>query len=480
MQPDKSEPAEASAAETAPRPCGALTPAQIQERLSYFIEQDRVYQGDMTARFLEVFGAILKHSNYRQVIDNYSRITARCANCAPSCQIYQFTNAAEDVPCHRSHLLLDVYRRHFTLRGVIEGRLRGYEPLSPDKIVEMAETYYHCTACRRCTLECPLGIDHGLVTHLARYILSELGLVPRALVISVREQLEGASGNTSGIPFPAIADTVEFLSEEIEEDKGIKVEFPVDQEDRDYIFFPAVSDYLMEADTLMGIVTLINAVGDGDKWTIGSGYADGINYGLFYSDWLLEKILEREVQEARRLRAKAILIGECGHASRSAKAFIATYFGGREKAPPVYNIMEYSYRKWKEGKLKLQPGAIKERVTYHDPCNLGRTGWIINEPRELLRAMCEDFVEMHPHGPKNLCCGGGGGTVSVDEIRSYRTGTLGAKKAEQLAATGAKYVVAPCANCKKQLRELITDNKLDMECVGLHDLIYKAIVLEAC
>ena len=52
------------------------------------------------------------------------------------------------------------------------------------------------------------------------------------------------------------------------------------------------------------------------------------------------------------------------------------------------------------------------------------------------------------------------------------------QKAEQLAATGAKYVIAPCANCKKQLREVIEDHQIEMEVVGLHDLLYKAIVID--
>jgi Fe-S oxidoreductase len=341
----------------------------------------------------------------------------------------------------------------------------------------MAESYYHCTACRRCSLECPMGIDHGLVTHLARYILSELGLVPRALVISTREQLEGATHNTSAIPLPAILDSLEFLSEEIKEGKGIDVEFPIDKEDREYIFFAPVSDYLMEADTLMGIATVLNVAGEQDKWTIGSRFNDGINYGLFYSDWILERCLLEIMSEARRLRARKVLIGECGHASRSAKAFMRT-FGGQDKAPEVVNIMEYTHRLWKAGRFKLDPDVVTERVTYHDPCNIARTGWIIEQPREIIRAFCKDFVEMEPHGEKNICCGGGGGTVSVDEIRPYRTSVHGGKKAEQLAATGAKYVIAACANCKKQLREVVEDNKLDMEVVGLHDLLYKAIIID--
>jgi len=450
---------------------------QIQQRLTYNIEKDKVVTEDLPRRFLEAFAAILKHSNYRQVLDNYGRVTARCANCAASCQIYQATEAPEDVPCYRSHLLLDVYRRHFTTKGILSGHLLGHEPLTVDKILEMAESFYRCTACRRCTLECPLGLDHGLVTHLGRYVLSELGLVPRALVISTRAQLEGETRNSSAIPLPAILDSLEFLAEEINEDKGIDVEFPIDKEDRQYIFYAPVSDYLMEADTLMGIALMLRVSGQQDNWTIGSRYNDGINYGLFYSDWILERCLVQIKEEAERLRSKQILIGECGHASRSAKAFMATYGGGPE-APQMVNILEVTHRLWKEGRFKLDPDVITDRVTYHDPCNVARTGWIVEQPREIIRSFCKDFVEMEPHGENNLCCGGGGGTVSIDEIRPYRTGITGKKKAEQLAATGARYVIAPCANCKKQLREVIEDHHVEMEVVGLHDLLYKAIVID--
>ena len=453
-----------------------LTGDAVQQSLRYIVEKDKVALDDLPRRFLEAFAAILKHTNYRQVIDNYARTTSRCSNCAAACQIFQQTNDPRDVPCYRSNLLLETYRRHFTPRGLFETRVLGRQYLTADLVLEMASTYYDCTACRRCTLECPLGVDHGLVTHLARYVLSEVGLVPRALAISVRAQLEGPTRNTSAIPLPAILDTIEFLSEEVRDGRGREVHFPVDQENREFIFFPAVSDYLMEAETLMGIALTLSAAGDQDNWTIGSRYFDGINYGLFYSDFILEEVLKAEMAEAHRLKAKAILIGECGHASRSAKAFSRT-FGG-PAAPPVMHILEYTYRAFKEGRLRLDPKAVPERVTYHDPCNIVRTNWIIDQPRELLRAFCPDFVEMTPHGQKNLCCGGGGGTVSVDELRSYRTGVAGVKKAEQLRATGAKYVVAPCANCKKQLRELCEDHGLDMQVVGLHDLIYRAIVLD--
>lgn len=426
-------------------------------------------------RFLEAFAAILKHTNYRLALDHYVRVSAKCSRCTAKCQVHLATGDDRDLPCYRSELFLWVYRRHFTLAGILRARLLGEPGLADRRIQEMADAFYNCTACRRCLFECPMGIDHGLLTHLGRYILSEIGIAPRALVVSTREQLTGASGNTSAIPVPALIDGLEFLSEEMQEEKGIDIRFPIDQEGAEYLFLPAVSDFIMEADTLMGNAAVFRATGD--TWTIGTKYYDGINYGLFYNDQVLEHVLWKIRAEAERLKVKTILIGECGHASRSAKYFYPAYCGGAD-ALPVINIMEYTHRAWKEGRLKLKPGAITERVTYHDPCNIARPGWILEQPRELLKAFCADYVEMTPNRRDNICCGGGGGTVSIDEMRPFRMVVGGRLKAEQIRSTGAAYCVAPCANCKKQFRELMEEHGVNCQIVGLHDLLYKAIVFD--
>jgi len=439
----------------------------------YHVEDFEV--GDRPRRFLEAFAAILKHTNYQLALDHYVKISAKCSRCTVQCQVHLATGDDKDIPCHRSELLLWVYRRHFTVSGILRARILGDPGLTDERIQEMADAFYNCTACRRCVFECPMGIDHGLITHLGRYILSEIGIAPRALAVSVREQLTGATGNTSAIPVPALLDGLEFLSEEMQEEKGIEIPFPIDQEGAEYLFLPAVSDFIMEADTLMGNAAVFRATGD--SWTVGTGYFDGINYGLFYNDHVLERVLQRIRAEAERLKAKTVLIGECGHASRSAKYFYPTYCGGKQ-ALPVMNILEYTHRAWKQGRLKLDPTVITEPVTYHDPCNISRPGWIVEQPRELLKAFCRDYVEMTPNRRGNICCGGGGGTVSLDEIRPYRTLIGGRAKAEQIRATGAKYCVAPCANCKKQLRELLEDNGIDCQVVGLHDLLYKAIIFD--
>lgn len=438
----------------------------------YHIEQGLNVE-DRPRRFLEAMAAILQHTNYRLALDHYIRTSAKCARCASTCQVYEASGNLDDIPCKRSELLLSVYRRHFTVGGMLKGRLSGDPGLTDREVQEMAESFYNCTACRRCQIECPAGIDHGLITHLGRYILAEIGISSRALVVSTREQLIGKTQNTSAVPVPALLDSLEFMSEEMLETKGVEVPFPIDQEGVDYLFMTPVSDFIMEAETLMGIACVMKAINA--SWTIGTGNFDAINYGLFYSDHVLEHVLRKMEAEAKRLKVKAILIGECGHASRSAKYFYNQF--AKELPLPIYNILEFTHKAWKEGKIKFDTKIVSEKVTYHDPCNIARPGWIVEQPRELVKAFCANFVEMTPSGRENICCGGGGGTVSIDEIRPYRTAIGGRRKAEQMDATGADIVIAPCANCKKQIREVIEDNKLNIKMMGLHDLIYKAIIL---
>jgi Fe-S oxidoreductase len=428
---------------------------------------------DRPRRFLEAFAAILKHSNYRFVLDQYIRVSAKCARCTTNCQVFLATGDPKDIPCYRSELLLSVYRKHFTLSGMLRSRLLGEAGLTDEHIQEMAASFWNCTACRRCSNECPVGIDHGIMTHLGRYILSEIGIAPRALVVSVREQLEGKTRNTSAIPLPAFKDTLEFLEEEIMDEKGVTAKLPLDVEGAEYLFIAPVSDFIMEAETLMGIAAVMAATGG--SWTNGSKNYDAINYGLFYNDQVLERAVKEVQAEAERLKVKAILVGECGHASRTLKQFYPAFCGG-DKALPIVSILEYTHRMFKEGRLKLDPNVITEKVAYHDPCNFARSGWIVDQPREILRSFCKNYVEMEFPGKENICCGGGGGAVSIDEIRPYRMSVGGRAKAEQIRQSGAEILVAPCANCKKQLKELIETHKLGCELVGLHDLIYKAII----
>jgi len=115
-------------------------------RYSFYVEQKALEVADRPRRFLEAFAAVLEHSSYNLPLDVYSRTQARCGRCAADCQLYQSTGEDRDIPCHRSELLLRVYRRYFTRGGALAARLNGGFTLTDAYLDEMAEAYYRCTA----------------------------------------------------------------------------------------------------------------------------------------------------------------------------------------------------------------------------------------------------------------------------------------------------------------------------------------------
>ena len=429
---------------------------------------------ERVVRFLSTLQDILGAKIYNLPLDTYLGTCAKCNNCAEQCQVYQTSRDQRDLPAWRSDLLRKVYKKYFTTSGKLLGRLVGAEALTEEDIDNMVDAFYRCNMCRRCGVNCPLAVDNALVTRVGRVILERLGFVPTNMTVSTRAQL-GEVGNTSAIPRAAFIDTLDFLEEELRDETGIAIPIPRDIEGAEFFFAAPVSDYIMEADTLLGIAKMFYAAGA--SWTVSMENFDAINYGLFYSDADLEKVLNRLLEAANSLKCKTIVIGECGHATKVGLLFQKVYGRPEYQGMNFKNIIEVSHSFLTEGKLAFYSTKNPETVTYHDPCNLGRGSGLYEQPRELLKAAVMHFVEMAPNRQMNYCCGGGGGLVVVEDLHDWRMSTAGQKKVEQLRATGAKLVCAPCANCKKQIRELVHAHKLDMEVVGLHDLLGKAIVL---
>ncbi|MEM4790709.1 MAG: (Fe-S)-binding protein, partial [Thermofilum sp.] len=176
---------------------------------------------------------------------------------------------------------------------------------------------------------------------------------------------------------------------------------------------------------------------------------------------------------AKSLGVKVVVITECGHAYRVMK-HLAPKWLGEEFPFEVKSIVEIIDEYIREGRIKLRKEAIKEPVTYHDPCQLARNGGVIEEPRRVLKAAVLDFREMTPNGEKNWCCGGGGGLVAVPDFEELRVKT-GKKKAEQVRATGARIVTTACENCKAQLKLLSERYNLGVQVVGVMDLVAEAL-----
>jgi len=100
----------------------------------------------------------------------------------------------------------------------------------------------------------------------------------------------------------------------------------------------------------------------------------------------------------------------------------------------------------KQGKLKLKRSS--ERMTYHDPCHLGRLGGVFDEPRDIVKAVA-NLVEMPNNRYESRCCGAGAGLQSAFPKLSR---DLASKRVAEAKATGATTIVTSCPFCETQLR----------------------------
>jgi len=181
------------------------------------------------------------------------------------------------------------------------------------------------------------------------------------------------------------------------------------------------------------------------------------------------------IEEAKRLKCKTLVVGECGHATKVFMFLAPSLLGAFPFE--VKSILQLTWDYIEQGKIKLNKEANPEPVTYHDPCNITRMCGLMEEPRKILKAACKDFREMVPTRAENYCCGGGGGVALETASHEYRMEVAGKVKVDQIKQTGAKVVATACANCKVQLAHLIDYYQLDVQWVGVHDLVMNALVL---
>jgi Fe-S oxidoreductase len=130
-----------------------------------------------------------------------------------------------------------------------------------------------------------------------------------------------------------------------------------------------------------------------------------------------------------------------------------------------------------KGRIKVDLSKNQEPVTFHDSCNVARSGDLVDEPRWILERTCSDFREMSPNRKENFCCTGGSGLLSMAEYKPLRM-EVAELKAEQLKATGAKLVCTICHNCVDGLTDVIKHYELDMKVVQIIELVANALVID--
>jgi Fe-S oxidoreductase len=397
----------------------------------------------------------------------YLDICARCAICKDSCHQYVGTGDMKYLPAYRAELIRKIYRKYFTKAGQFVPAL--YEARDPDEklMEELYDSAYACTGCRRCMLVCPFSIDNAWIMAAAKGVLIAAGHGNEML-----GQLADAAlfkADNMDMFDSIIVDGFKDIEAELKEETGRDIAIPVDKQGADILYVALAGSHSIKPAAI-----IFDAAGA--SWTLSK--FEAANYGFFFGDPAKAKLIaDRFMNEAKRLGVKEVVITECGHAYRVAEMFYEAW--AKEKMPfKVRHILETIDDYIKDGRIKVDPQAIKERVTYHDPCQIGRNGGIYEQPRDIVTAIAPDFVDMTPNRAEQWCCGGGGGIVAMEEFNTVRLAS-GAKKVEQIRATGATILACPCENCRLQIEELDKVHDLGLRIVPVMELVAEALIPKA-
>ena len=394
-------------------------------------------------------------------------VCARCGICAEACHYYVADPALEHVPAYRAEQLRQVYRREHDFFGKHFPNwvnAKSLDEATLEKMTEMA--FSECTLCRRCTFNCPMGVDTPLMMRAIRAMATASGKAPEILVMLADAAIE--KGEDPEIFKGLFLEQIAEMEKELQSMVGDpNAQITVDRKGARVLYVA-----LAGAHTILPPAAIFWAAKE--DWTL--SIYEAANYGVFLGDTArAKKIAARIIDEAKALGVEEVVVAECGHACASLVWDAPNWF--QEKFPfRIRSIIELMADYVKQGRLDLDPTANPEAITYHDSCNLARTSGIYEEPRLILREITTNFREMTPHGLENYCCGGGGGLVALPEYDEKRL-AAGKPKAEQIRKTQAEVVVAACENCRLQLGDLNNHYKLNVKITALADLVVKAMRL---
>jgi Fe-S oxidoreductase len=436
-----------------------------------------------------------KHRSLKVFMD----ICVRCGACADKCHFFLGTGDPKNMPVLRAELLRSVYRRDFTAAGKLLGALGGGRRIDAAVVKEWFYYFYQCTECRRCSLYCPYGIDTAEITAIARELLHEVGLGINWIMEPVANC--NRTGNHLGIQPHAFKEIVEFLCEDIETVTGITIQPPFNEKGHEILFVTPSGDVFAEPGiyTFMGYLMLFHELGL--DYTLSTYASEGGNFGSFTSFDMAKRLNAKMYAEAERLGAKWILGGECGHMWRVVHQYMDTYNGPtppRMETPvsPVtgtvfenaastkmVHIAEFTADLIHAGKLALDPSRNDGLVTtWHDSCNPARAMGLLDEPRYVLRAVCNNFVEMPERTirEETFCCGSGSGlnTEEIMELRMRAALPRGNALRYVQQKHGVNHMACVCAIDRATLVPLANYWAPGVTVSGLHELVANALVMK--
>ncbi len=383
----------------------------------------------------------------------------RCGECVTWCPTFTEKQELDDITPLRKIERLRSFLRAQALGPL--GRLFGFRRATEETLHMFSTGTYGCTLCGRCAVVCPVNIQTRSLWIAMRETLVDQGVYP-AMLDDLSETLT-THYNISG---DANEDRLIWSQNLPQVPEGVG-----GKEQAEVVYFVGcVSSFYPQSYSIpQSVVQILERAGvdymtlGGEEWCCGFPL---IIAGM--GEAAVESV-RHNVEAVRKTGAKRLVAAcpSCYHTWKDEYPHILEEPLGFEVLHTTQLLEDII------GGRKLQFRPLEEKVTYHDPCDLGRTSGIYDAPRNVIGAIPGvTFVEMKDNREYSLCCGGGGDVEMAD---ADLTAAVARRRIEQAKATEAKVLLSACQQCKRTLAIAARREKVRVRVMDVAELVARQL-----
>ena len=372
----------------------------------------------------------------------------KCGSCVDVCPVYAQTQQLETTMGGFFANLKSFIRKAYGFPGMLFGSTKTKNVLK-----EYSETPYLCTLCGRCTMVCPAFIDTRELRIATRGFMVEKGVYPQVMS-QLAETLKRVH-NIIGEPNedrPSWTQALGEVPKDMFQREKAKVVY----------FVGCVASYFpMTKRIPQSFVQILDKAGvdftilGGEEWCCGFPLiAAGMKKDA-------EALIQHNLEKVKEKGAEKVVFAcpSCYH----------TWMDQCKTNIEIFHSTQFIKRLIDEGKISFKEKTAK--VTYHDPCDLGRASGVYEAPREILRAIPGvELVEMEGNRAQCKCCGGGG---NLEMVRPDLSAAIAQAKIEEIKATGADMVITACQQCVRTIQANARRKKIPIVVMDIIEFVLK-------
>lgn len=384
----------------------------------------------------------------------------RCGECVAWCPTFKEKQALDEITPLRKIERVRSFLRAQALGPL--GRLFGYRRATEETLQAFSSGTYDCTLCGRCATVCPVNIETRSLWIAMRETLIDQGVYPETFdhlreMVTTQYNISGDNNEDRLIWSENLPQVPEGVAGKEQAEVVYFVGCVASFYPRSYSVPQSLVEIFEQAD--VDYLTL-----GGEEWCCGFPL---IIAGMGEA---AVEAMRHNLEAVRRAGAKR-LVAACPSCYHTWKHDYPSILG-EPLGFEVLHATEALEEIIDTGRIELKP--FKRPVTYHDPCDLGRTSGVYEAPRNVIRAIPDvTFTEMERHHEYSLCCGGGGDVEMADKDL---TAAVAQRRVEEAAAVEAQVILSACQQCERTLAEAARRARIRVRAMDIAELIAKQMV----